>query len=88
MQWETVVNIDRKREAPCIIFRCDCGLRCDLLFVITFLLLMDLSKARIMGIYAAQCMCGLENEYGTDTHLELFAHITRFFGFKVSTQDI
>jgi hypothetical protein len=36
-----------------------------------------------MGTFAAQCMCGQQDDYGTDSQLELFAHITRFFGFKV-----
>lgn len=42
-----------------------------------------LYQARIMGIYGAQCMLDVQEDYGTDTQLELFAHITRFFGFKV-----
>lgn len=37
-----------------------------------------------MGQYAAQCMCNKADDYGTDMHFELFAHITRFFGYKVS----
>lgn len=36
-----------------------------------------------MGSYAAQCMADVEEDYGLDQHLHIFAHITRFFGFKV-----
>eukprot|EP01033_Poteriospumella_lacustris_P017331 gene17331-12388_t len=41
------------------------------------------TQARIMGTYAAQCLCEVEGDYGIDQHLELFAHVTRFFGLKV-----
>lgn len=41
------------------------------------------TQARIMGTFVAQCMCNVEDDYGIDQHLELFAHVTRFFGFKV-----
>eukprot|EP01040_Poterioochromonas_malhamensis_P012693 gene12694-13901_t len=41
------------------------------------------TQARIMGMYVAQCMAGVEEDYGLDSHLELFSHITRFFGYKV-----
>lgn len=41
------------------------------------------SQARVMGAYAAQCMTGVQEEYGLDSFFELFAHITRFFGHKV-----
>lgn len=41
------------------------------------------TQARIMGTYAAQCLCDVEEDYGIDQHLELFAHVTRFFGLKV-----
>lgn len=41
------------------------------------------TQARIMGTYVAQCMCKVEEDYGIDQHLELFAHVTRFFGYKV-----
>lgn len=36
-----------------------------------------------MGVYAAQCMSGRQEDFGIDTKFELFAHITRFFGYKV-----
>ncbi len=42
------------------------------------------TQARIMGMYTAQCMADMEEEYGLDSQFELFAHITRFFGYKVS----
>ena len=41
------------------------------------------TQARAMGIYAAHCMSGVQDNYGSDFFLELFAHITRFFGYKV-----
>jgi hypothetical protein len=41
------------------------------------------TQARAMGIYAAHCMSGVQDNYGSDFFLELFAHITRFFGFTV-----
>lgn len=41
-----------------------------------------------MGIYVAQCMVGVEEDYGLDSHLELFSHITRFFGYKVSRKSL
>lgn len=41
------------------------------------------TQARAMGIYAAHCMSGVQDNYGSDFFLELFAHVTRFFGFKV-----
>lgn len=41
------------------------------------------TQARIMSIYCAQHLCGLSEDFGTETQLEVFAHITRFFGFKV-----
>lgn len=41
------------------------------------------TQARFLGTYAAQCMENVEDNYGTDQHLELFAHVTRFFGLKV-----
>lgn len=41
------------------------------------------TQAKVMGLFAAQCMAGVQEDYGVDTHLELFAHVTRFFGFKV-----
>jgi hypothetical protein len=41
------------------------------------------TQARIMGMFVAQCMSGVAEDYGLDTHLELFTHITRFFGYRV-----
>ncbi|KAF5841479.1 hypothetical protein DUNSADRAFT_12644 [Dunaliella salina] len=41
------------------------------------------TQARIMGIYAAHCMVGMEEEFGSSFGLELFTHATRFFGLKV-----
>ena len=41
------------------------------------------SQARSMGIYAAHCMSNMQDNFGSDFFLELFAHVTRFFGFKV-----
>lgn len=41
------------------------------------------SQARCAGIYAAHCMLGVEDSYGSDYFFELFAHVTRFFGYKV-----
>lgn len=39
-------------------------------------------------MYVAQCMAGVEEDYGLDSHLELFSHITRFFGYKVSRKSL
>ena len=43
------------------------------------------SQARQMGHYAAKCM--LADTQGTDIHMdfcfELFAHVTKFFNYKV-----
>jgi hypothetical protein len=36
-----------------------------------------------MGVYAAQGMSGCQEDFGVDGKFELFAHITRFFGYKV-----
>ena len=41
------------------------------------------TQARSMGIYAAQCMCGLQDSHGGDFFFELFAHVTRILGHKV-----
>ena len=41
------------------------------------------TQARSSGIYAAQCMCGQQDSLGGDFFFEIFAHVTRFFGFKV-----
>lgn len=35
-----------------------------------------------MGIYAAQGMSGRGDDFGIDGKFELFAHVTRFFGYK------
>lgn len=37
-----------------------------------------------MGIYAAQSMVDRIDDFGMDAKFELFTHITRFFGYKVS----
>jgi len=37
----------------------------------------------MMGMYAAQCMMNVEEDYGIDSQFELFAHMTRFFGYRV-----
>ena len=41
------------------------------------------SQARCMGVYAAHCMLGVEENYGSDYFFEVFAHVTRLFGYKV-----
>lgn len=41
------------------------------------------TQARSMGTYAAQCMCGQNEDLGGDMFFEIFAHVTRFFGHKV-----
>eukprot|EP01039_Chlorochromonas_danica_P010846 gene10846-12056_t len=41
------------------------------------------TQARLMGMLAAQSICHVQQDYGLTMHLELFAHITRFFGHKV-----
>jgi hypothetical protein len=41
-------------------------------------------QAHWMGVYAAQSMLGRTEDFGVDTKFELFTHITRFFGHKVS----
>eukprot|EP00753_Platysulcus_tardus_P022735 PLAT9950.1.p1 GENE.PLAT9950.1~~PLAT9950.1.p1 ORF type:complete len:546 (-),score=191.68 PLAT9950.1:139-1776(-) len=41
------------------------------------------SQAHTMGQFAAQAMLGEVDELGGGLHFELFAHATRFFGFKV-----
>mmetsp|Transcript_11237 Transcript_11237/g.18872 ORF Transcript_11237/g.18872 Transcript_11237/m.18872 type:complete len:229 (+) Transcript_11237:271-957(+) len=41
------------------------------------------TQARLMGLLAAQVMCGKVDDYGTEMQFELFAHVTRFFGYKV-----
>ena len=42
------------------------------------------TQARAMARYAARCMAGLVDELGAGFAFELFAHMTRFFGFKVA----
>mmetsp|Transcript_17403 Transcript_17403/g.16735 ORF Transcript_17403/g.16735 Transcript_17403/m.16735 type:complete len:173 (+) Transcript_17403:1-519(+) len=41
------------------------------------------TQARSMGLYAAQCLCGDQDNHGGDFAFEIFAHATRFFGYKV-----
>lgn len=41
------------------------------------------SQARTMGTFAAQSMCGALENHAGDNVFKLFAHVTRFFGFKV-----
>lgn len=43
------------------------------------------TQARSTGIYAAQCMCGQQDSWGGDFFFEIFAHVTRFFGYKVTS---
>jgi len=37
-----------------------------------------------MGMLAAHSMCNCIDDYAIDTKFELFSHVTRFFGHKVS----
>ena len=48
------------------------------------------SQARQMGAFAAQCMVAHARgeEISQDFCFELFAHVTRFFNFKVSSTRI
>ena len=41
------------------------------------------TQARSMGVYAAQCMIGQQEHHGGDFFFDIFAHVTRFFGYKV-----
>lgn len=41
------------------------------------------TQARILGAFAAQCMCGVADELALGFNLELFTHVTRFCGKKV-----
>jgi NADPH-dependent 2,4-dienoyl-CoA reductase/sulfur reductase-like enzyme len=41
------------------------------------------TQARLMGLLAAHSMLGCVDKFGVDAQFEIFAHITRFFGFKV-----
>jgi pyridine nucleotide-disulfide oxidoreductase domain-containing protein 1 len=43
------------------------------------------TQAHSMGMYAAQCMTGRQDDHGGDFFFDIFAHVTRFFGYKVST---
>ena len=55
-------------------------------FIFLILLQMRLwSQARQMGAYAAKCMVAhaREEEIQQDFCFELFAHVTKFFNFKV-----
>lgn len=36
-----------------------------------------------MGLLAAHSMLGRVEEFGMEMQFELFAHVTRFFGYKV-----
>jgi len=42
------------------------------------------TQARTMALYAARCMAGVVDELGAGFSFELFAHMTRFFGFRVA----
>lgn len=42
------------------------------------------TQAHSMGMYAAQCMTGRQDDVGGDFFFDIFAHVTRFFGYKVS----
>jgi hypothetical protein len=44
------------------------------------------TQAHSMGMYAAQCMTGRQDDHGGDFFFDLFAHVTRFFGYKVSNK--
>ena len=46
------------------------------------------TQARSMGIYAAQCMCGLQDSHGGDFFFELFAHVTRILNHKVKSLSL
>ena len=35
-----------------------------------------------MGLLAAHSALGVVDEYGIDMQFEMFAHLTRFFGYK------
>ena len=43
-----------------------------------------LVQARQMGLYAAHCMLGTPDAEGLGFAMELFAHVTRFLGKKVT----
>ena len=42
------------------------------------------TQARVMGTYAAHCMAGKADELASGFNFELFTHVTRFLGKKVS----
>ena len=42
------------------------------------------SQARAEGVYAAHCMAGVVEEVGSGMAFEVFTHVTRFLGKKVS----
>jgi len=42
------------------------------------------TQARTMARFAARCMAGVVDELGAGFAFELFAHMTRFFGFRVA----
>ena len=44
------------------------------------------TQAHSMGMYAAQCMTGRQDDHGGDFFFDIFAHVTRFFGYKVSNK--
>ena len=46
------------------------------------------SQARSQGVYAAHCMAGVADQMGTDMAFEVFTHVTRFLGKKVSGMSI
>lgn len=42
------------------------------------------SQARNMGVHAAHCMFGVQEEYGLSFHIfDLFVHVSHFFDYKV-----
>ena len=40
-----------------------------------------------MGVYAAHCMAGMAEDRGADMAFEMFTHVTRFLGKKVSEKE-
>lgn len=40
-------------------------------------------QARMMGVFAAHCMAGVQEQTGVAMAFELFTHATRFMGHKV-----
>mmetsp|Transcript_45434 Transcript_45434/g.144506 ORF Transcript_45434/g.144506 Transcript_45434/m.144506 type:complete len:237 (+) Transcript_45434:3-713(+) len=41
------------------------------------------TQGRVMGMYAAHCMCGVADELALGFNFELFTHVTKFLGLKV-----